>query len=94
MGESERLAVLAVPRRWTSFGVKETSRSLSVEKVDGFLEAKGVKLIQFFGTNEYMWYLEKSDENASSGPPSSRGGNTFRRVDVESFRDGCEKGYR
>ena len=62
------------------------------EKVDGFLGVKGVKLIQFFGTNEYMWYLEKSDD-ASSGPPSSRGGNTFRRVDVESFRDGCEKGY-
>ena len=61
------------------------------EKVDGFLEAKGVKLIQFFGTNEYMWYLEKSDENASSGPP--RSGSMFRRVDVESFRDGCEKGY-
>ena len=62
------------------------------EKVDGFLEAKGVKLIQFFGTNEYMWYLEKSDENASSSPPP-RSGSMFRRVDVESFRDGCEKGY-
>ena len=61
------------------------------EKVDGFLGAKGVKLIQFFGTNEYMWYLEKSDENASSPPP--RSGSMFRRVDVESFRDGCEKGY-
>ena len=60
------------------------------EKVDGFLGAKGVKLIQFFGTNEYMWYLEKSDD-ASSPPP--RSGSMFRRVDVESFRDGCEKGY-
>ena len=60
------------------------------EKVDGFLEAKGVNLIQFFGTNEYMWYLEKSDD-ASSPPP--RSGSMFRRVDVESFRDGCEKGY-
>ena len=60
------------------------------EKVDGFLGVKGVKLIQFFGTNEYMWYLEKSDD-ASSPPP--RSGSMFRRVDVESFRDGCEKGY-
>ena len=61
------------------------------EKVDGFLEAKGVKLIQFFGTNEYMWYLEKSDENASSGPPP-RSGSMFRRVDVESFETGARKG--
>jgi type IV secretory pathway VirB10-like protein len=62
------------------------------EKVDGFLGLKGVKLIQFFGTNQYMWYLEKLDENASS-PPPPRSGSMFRRVDVESFRDGCEKGY-
>jgi len=66
-----------------------------------------VKLIQFFGTNEYMWYVEpkaltaeeeeeRRKKKASGGGGAAKnncGGNIFRKVEMESFGDGCDKGY-
>jgi hypothetical protein len=67
-----------------------------------------VKLIQFFGTNEYMWYVEptkaltaeeeeerrkKKANGGGGGAKNNCGGNIFRKVEMESFGDGCDKGY-
>ncbi len=81
------------------------------EKVDVLSEEKNVsvELIQFFGTNEYMWRLQpkknteekgiNNDETKNNSVNTTTNNNNrvnncgIRKLDVESFRSGCEKGY-
>ena len=81
------------------------------EKVDVLSEEKNVsvELIQFFGTNEYMWRLQpkknteekgiNNDETKNNSVNTNNTNNNrvnncgIRKLDVESFRSGCEKGY-